>query len=82
MVVIAMDIVEILTKSFWQLLMAIACFSYIAYMLVKQKVHVRGVGLKSKEEAPKTYFFMLGFCLLVAIFSLAMIVLRIIGVEM
>ena len=62
--------------------MATACFSYIAYMLAKQKVHVRGAGLKSKEEAPKTYFFMLGFCLLVAIFSLAMIVLRIIGVEM
>ena len=77
-----MDIVEILAKSFWQLFMAIACFCYIAYMLAKQKVHVRGVGLKSKEEAPKTYFFMLGFCLLVAIFSLAMIVLRIIGVEL
>lgn len=77
-----MDIAEVLAKSVWQLLIATACFSYIAYMLVKQKVHVRGAGLKSKEEAPKTYFFMLGFCLLVAIFSLAMIVLRIIGVEL
>ena len=77
-----MDTIEILTKSVWQLLMATACFSYIAYMLIKQKVHVRGVGLKSKEEAPKTYFFMLVFCLLGGFFSLGMIILRIIGVEM
>ncbi len=49
---------------------------YAAYTFIRQGTHVRGIGWKSKEEYPKSYYFTLGATFFVALISLAAIIFR------
>ena len=39
------------------LVVAVLLFGYAGYCWVTQKVHVRGKGWKTKDEAPKSFYF-------------------------
>lgn len=49
---------------------------YAVYTFLRQGTHVRGIGWKSKKEYPKSYYFTLGVTFLVALISLAAIIIR------
>jgi len=49
---------------------------YAVYTFLRQGTHVRGIGWKSKEVYPKSYYFTLGITILISIFSLGAIVVR------
>ena len=42
-------------------------FGYVAYCWFNQKVHVRGKGWRSKDEAPKTFYFTVILLLLIGL---------------
>lgn len=52
------------------------CFGYALYTFLKQGVHVKGKGWKTKSEAPKSYYFTLGIMLVIILFSLGSIIFR------
>ena len=47
---------------------------YVTYNFVRGGVHARGRGWKSKEEAPKTYYFTQGILILIAFGQIGSIV--------
>ena len=62
---------------FGNLIGLVFCASYAAYTFVRQGTHVRGIGWKSKEEYPKSYYFTLGIMILIAIISIVSIIVRV-----
>ena len=61
---------------FGNLVGLICCGGYAAYTFVRQGTHVRGIGWKSKQDYPKSYYFTLGITLLIALISLGSIIFR------
>jgi ABC-type antimicrobial peptide transport system permease subunit len=51
-------------------------FGYALLIFLKQGVHVKGKGWKTKSEAPKSYYFTLGIMLVIILFSLGSIIFR------
>jgi len=49
--------VELLTTLAIPILVSMLMFSYAGFCWMKQKIHVRGKGWRSKEESPKTFYF-------------------------
>ncbi|HJL96833.1 MAG TPA: hypothetical protein QF401_01655 [Candidatus Poseidoniaceae archaeon] len=49
--------VTLLTRVGIPIVISILLFAYAGYCWVNQKVHVRGKGWKTKDEAPKTFYF-------------------------
>ena len=39
------------------IIISVLLFAYAGYCWVTQKVHVRGKGWKTKDEAPKSFYF-------------------------
>ena len=68
------------TALFWSifgnLIGLVFCAGYAAYTFVRQGVHVRGQGWKTKQEAPKSFYFTIGILVLISIFSLGSIIFR------
>ena len=68
------------TALFWSLfgniLGLVFCAGYAVYTFVRQGVHVRGQGWKTKQEAPKSFYFTIGILIVVSIFSLGSIIFR------
>ena len=68
------------TGLFWSLfgniIGLVFCAGYAVYTFLRQGTHVRGIGWKSKEEYPKSYYFTLGIMILVSILSLGAIIFR------
>jgi hypothetical protein len=52
------------------------CAGYAIYTFVRQGTHVRGIGWKSKEEYPKSYYFTLGMMIFISLVSIAGIIFR------
>ncbi len=52
------------------------CAGYFAYTFIRQGVHVRGQGWKTKEEAPKSFYFTMAIMVLISIVSLGSIIIR------
>ena len=68
------------TGLFWSLfgniIGLVFCAGYAGYTFVRQGVHVRGQGWKTKEEAPKSFYFTVGILVLISIVSLGSIIFR------
>ncbi len=53
------------------------CLGYALYLFLRKGIHVRGQGWKTKDEAPKSYYFTLGMLILISVGSLVGIIARI-----
>ena len=53
-----------------QLLIPIGLMTYAGYCWVTQSVHVRGKGWKTREEAPKAFYFTILLLLFIGIYSI------------
>jgi len=52
------------------------CMGYAIYIFLRKRVHVKGKGWKTKDEAPKSYYFSIGAMILVSMLSLGAIIFR------
>jgi len=62
--------VELLTTLAIPILVSMLMFSYAGFCWMKQKVHVRGKGWRSKEESPKTFYFTVSILIFFGIIQL------------
>ena len=69
-----MNIGLILTDA--SLIAPLFFLGYAIFTFLKGGVHVKGQGWKTKEEAPKTYFFIVVFIGLIGILGFVFRVLR------
>ena len=53
-----------------QLLIPIGLMAYAGYCWVTQSVHVRGMGWKTREEAPKAFYFTILLILIIGVYSI------------
>jgi hypothetical protein len=67
---------ELILGSIGNLFAFIFCLGYAIYTFLRKGVHVKGRGWKTKDEAPKSYYFTLAIMFLVALISLAAIIFR------
>jgi len=67
---------ELIVGSIGNLIAFIFCLGYAIYTFLRKGVHVKGRGWKTKDEAPKSYYFTLGIMILVSILSLGAIIFR------
>ena len=67
---------ELIVGSIGNLIAFIFCIGYAIYTFLRKGVHVKGKGWKTKDEAPKSYYFTLGILIVISIFSLGAIVVR------
>jgi len=67
---------ELIVGSIGNLIAFIFCLGYATYTFLRKGVHVKGRGWKTKDEAPKSYYFTLAIMFLVALISLAAIIFR------
>ena len=67
---------ELIVGSIGNLFGFIFCLGYAIYLFLKKGLHVKGKGWKTKDEAPKSYYFTLGILIVISIFSLGAIVVR------
>ena len=58
------------------ILALVFCTGYAIYTFLRKGVHVKGRGWKTKDEAPKSYYFTLGILIVVSIFSFGAIIFR------
>ena len=58
------------------LIIPILFLGYATFIFVKGGVHIRGKGWKTKDEAPKTYYFMI---ILMVLLGIAGIIFTILG---
>jgi len=69
------------TELFWSifgnLIGLVFCAGYAAYIFLRQGVHVRGKGWRTKSEAPKAFYFTLGIMLVIFLVSLGAIIFRV-----
>jgi hypothetical protein len=68
--------IELILGSIGNLLGLVFCLGYAIYTFLRKGVHVKGKGWKTKDEAPKSYYFTLGILIVISIFSLGAIVVR------
>ncbi len=61
---------------FGNLIGMVFCGGYAVYTFLRQGTHVRGIGWKSKNDYPKSYYFTLGIMVFISLFSLASIIFR------
>ena len=61
---------------FGNLIGLLFCVGYAIYTFLRKGTHVRGIGWKSKNDYPKSYYFTLGTLVLISLFSLAAIIFR------
>ena len=66
----------LLWSLFGNIIGLVFCGGYDVYTFLRQGTHVRGIGWKSKEEYPKSYYFTLGIMILISILSLGAIIFR------
>ena len=69
-----MNIGLILTDA--SLIAPLLFLGFVIFTFLKGGVHVKGQGWKTKEEAPKTYFFIVVFMGLIGILGFVFRVLR------
>ena len=69
--------IELIVGSIGNLLGLVFCLGYAIYTFLRKGVHVKGKGWKTKDEAPKSYYFTLGILIVISIFSLGSIIVRI-----
>ena len=67
---------ELILGSIGNLFAFVFCLGYAIYTFLRKGVHVKGKGWKTKDEAPKSYYFTLGILIVISIFSLGAIVVR------
>ena len=60
------------------LIIPILFLGYATFIFVKGGVHVRGKGWKTKDEAPKTYYFMIVFMGLLGVAGIATTILKVV----
>tara|TARA_B100001029_G_C14944321_1_gene385019 strand:- start:303 stop:524 length:222 start_codon:yes stop_codon:yes gene_type:complete len=60
------------------LIVPILFLVYATFIFVKGGVHVRGKGWKTKDEAPKTYYFMIVFMGILGVAGIATTILRVV----
>tara|TARA_Y100000739_G_C20425257_1_gene380839 strand:- start:166 stop:387 length:222 start_codon:yes stop_codon:yes gene_type:complete len=60
------------------LIVPILFLAYATFIFVKGGVHVRGKGWKTKDEAPKTYYFMIIFMGILGVAGIATTILRVV----
>ena len=65
------------SQLFGSALAALLCMGYAVFIFVKGGVHAEGKGWQTKEEAPKTYFFMLFFMLILGLSSIIFTVISV-----
>ncbi len=68
--------IELIVGSIGNLLGLVFCLGYAIYTFLRKGVHVKGKGWKTKDEAPKSYYFTLGILIVISIFSLGSIIVR------
>ena len=57
-------------------LTGLICMGYAVFIFVKGGTHLRGKGWHTKKEAPKSYYFMLFFMLLIGLSSIISTAIR------
>jgi|TARA_B100001996_G_scaffold270934_1_gene212036 hypothetical protein len=60
------------------LIIPILFLGYATFIFVKGGVHVRGKGWKTKDEAPKTYYFMIIFMVILGVAGIATTILKLV----
>ena len=60
------------------LIIPILFLGYATFIFVKGGVHIRGKGWKTKDEAPKTYYFMIVFMGLLGVAGIATTILKVV----
>ena len=60
------------------LIVPILFLAYATFIFVKGGVHVRGKGWKTKDEAPKTYYFMIIFMGILGVAGIVTTILRVV----
>ena len=65
------------SRLIWPALAGLLFMGYAVFIFVKGGVHVEGKGWQTKKEAPKTYFFMLFFMLLIGLSSIIFTVISV-----
>jgi len=68
--------IGLILGSIGNLLGLVFCLGYAIYTFLRKGVHVKGKGWKTKDEAPKSYYFTLGILIVISIFSLGASVVR------
>jgi len=68
--------IELILGSIGNLLGLVFCLGYAIYTFLRKGVHVKGKGWKTKDEAPKSYYFTLGIMIFISLFSLGAIIVR------
>ena len=68
--------IELIVGSIGNLLGLVFCLGYAIYTFLRKGVHVKGKGWKTKDEAPKSYYFTLEILIVISIFSLGSIIVR------
>lgn len=54
----------------------VLCLGYGLYCFVNRGFHAKGKGWKTKEEAPKSYYFILGMIIFFCVIQIGSIVYR------
>tara|TARA_B100001996_G_scaffold382657_1_gene375111 strand:- start:755 stop:991 length:237 start_codon:yes stop_codon:yes gene_type:complete len=68
---------ELIVGSIGNLFAFVFCLGYAIYMFLRKGIHVKGRGWKTKDEAPKLYYIVLGVMLFFALYSVGMIIFRV-----
>ena len=68
---------ELILGSIGNLIAFIFCTGYAIYTFLRKGVHVKHKGWKTKDEAPKTFYFTIGIMILISILSLGAIIFRV-----
>ncbi len=69
--------VELILSLLGNLVALFFCLGYALYLFLRKGIHVKGQGWKTKDEAPKSYYFTLGLMMLISVGSFVAIVARI-----